>query len=340
MKPGAEQGIRSGSNMDRKILELFRRTRDGFVSGEELSVALGVSRTAIWKHIKSLKTLGYQIDAVPSQGYRLVSSPDILIPAEIAAGLSTRIIGSELVCFHETDSTNTVAFRLAEDGGAEGTVVIAESQKKGKGRLGRHWISPPGVNLYCSIILRPPILPLNASQLTFLSAVAVARAIAKTTTLAPCIKWPNDVLVNGRKVAGLLNEMSAETEKVNFVILGIGVNINMAREDFPADLRHPASSLLLESGKPVSRTAFIRSLLENLEELYELYLAEGYPPVREAWLSSCNMLGRRVRVTFHERETEGVATGIDEEGALLVQRDDGKVERVLAGDVSILGNRQ
>lgn len=323
--------------MDRNILELFRRTPDGFVSGEELSAALGVSRTAIWKHIKSLKTLGYGIDAVPSQGYRLVSSPDILIPAEIAAGLTTRTIGREIVCFHETDSTNIVAFRLAEEGAAEGTVIIAEAQKKGKGRLGRHWLSPPGVNLYCSVVLRPDILPVNAPQLTFLSAVAVARAIAATTTLAPCIKWPNDVLVNGRKVAGLLNEMSAETEKVNFVILGIGVNINMGRGEFPADLRHPASSLMLEGGAPVSRPAFIRCLLENLENLYDLYLAKGYAPIREAWLSSCNMLGRRVRVTFHGRETEGLATGIDPDGALLVQGDDGKVERVLAGDVKILG---
>jgi BirA family biotin operon repressor/biotin-[acetyl-CoA-carboxylase] ligase len=334
--PFAQSRENGAKTLDQRIIELFRVKPGGIVSGEELSGALQVSRTAVWKHIKSLKDLGYRIEAIPSQGYRLVASPDILIPAEIEAGLSSARIGRRLICFRETDSTNEVAFRLAEEGAEEGTVVVAEAQRHGKGRLGRRWESPAGVNLYCSVILRPPILPPRAAQLTFLSTVAVARAITATTSLHPFIKWPNDLLINGRKVAGLLNEMSAETEKVNFIVLGIGVNINMRRDQFPADLRHPATSLCLEAGETVSRLAFIRALLEALDALYDTYLSHGYEPVREEWLARCNFIGRQVRITFQEKELSGVAQGIDEYGALLVQLPEGKVERVLAGDVKIL----
>ncbi|HEX8960517.1 MAG TPA: biotin--[acetyl-CoA-carboxylase] ligase [Geobacteraceae bacterium] len=323
-------------SLDQQILALFRAKPGGVVSGEELSSLLNVSRTAVWKHIKALKDLGYRIEAVPSQGYRLVASPDLLIPEEITAGLATGRIGLRVISFRETDSTNEIAFRLAEDGAEEGTVVVAEAQRRGKGRLGRRWESPFGVNLYCSIILRPPILPMRAPQLTFLSAVAVARAVEAVTPLKPSIKWPNDLLINGRKVAGLLNEMSAETEKVNFIILGIGVNINMRRDQFPADLRHPATSLFLESGGEVSRLAFTHALLEALDALYGTYLLHGYEPVRKEWLALSNVLGKKVRVSFQESETVGVAEGIDEEGALLVQLADGRVERVLAGDVTII----
>lgn len=325
-----------GKNLDQSILELFHAKIGGIVSGEELSNALNVSRTAVWKHIKSLKDIGYRIEAVPSQGYRLVASPDILIPAEIAAGLTAARIGQRIICFRETDSTNEVAFKLAEEGAEEGTVVIAEKQRRGKGRLGRRWESPAGVNLYCSVILRPPILPMQAAQLTFLSSVAVASAISETTALRPAIKWPNDVLINGRKVAGLLNEMSAETEKVNFVVLGIGVNINMQLTQFPDDLRHPATSLAQEAGKAINRIEFTRNLLKTLDELYGSYLDQGYAHIREEWLARCDICGRKVKVSFQEREITGVALGIDDYGALLLQLSDGRVEKVLAGDVTIL----
>lgn len=328
-----EGGLRT---LDQQILRLFREKRAEIVSGEELSGVMQVSRTAVWKHIKSLRKLGYRIEAIPSRGYRLVAAPDLLLPEEIAVGRQSLRIGRRLICFRETGSTNEVAFKLAEEGAEEGTVVIAEGQRRGKGRLGRKWESPAGVNLYCSVILRPPILPTRAAQLTFLSAVAVARAIAATTTLRPFIKWPNDLMINDGKVAGLLNEMSAETEKVNFIVLGIGVNINMVREQFPDDLRHPATSLFLEGGKAISRLEFTRALLGALDDLYDTYLKNGYGPVREEWLARCNVLGRQVRITFQESELRGTAKGIDEEGALLVQRPDGRIERVLAGDVTIL----
>ena len=326
-----------GRALDRNILDIFRGNEGRLVSGEELSGALQVSRTAIWKHIKSLRELGYRIEAMPSRGYRLLAAPDLLIPTEISAGLQISRIGRRLVCYRETGSTNDDAFKLAEEGVEEGTVVLAEAQSHGKGRLGRRWESPAGLNLYCSVILRPPILPVRAAQLTFLSVVATARAIEAVTSLRPSIKWPNDLLLNGKKVAGLLNEMSAETEKVNFIVLGIGVNINMGLEQFPDDLRHPATSLLLEAGRPVRRLDLARALLEALDALYDSYLLNGYGPVREEWLARCSFLGRRIRVNFQDNELQGTAEGIDEEGALLVRTPDGGLERVLAGDVTILG---
>ena len=314
------------------ILNLFHSRGSAFVSGAELSAALGVSRTAVWKQIGALRELGYAIEAVPSRGYRLLSTPDTLIAAELQAGLETRVIGREIVFLERTDSTNLRAAELAEAGGAEGTVVIAEEQTAGKGRLGRRWSSPPGVNLYLSVLLRPPVLPWDAPQLTFLSAVAVARSVAEERGLQPEVKWPNDVLLRGCKVAGLLNEMRAETEGIHHVILGIGVNLNMTAEQFPADLRYPATSLRIERGERVSRRDFARRLLRHLDALYAEYLAEGFEPVREAWEGFFRLVGREVEVDCQQRLLRGTVRGIDTDGALLLDAGGGR-ERILAGDV-------
>lgn len=321
---------------DQQILQIFHSNTGKVVSGEVLSATLNISRTAIWKHIKLLRARGYQITAVPSQGYRLLQAPDALLTAEISSGLDTLLIGRRIISHTDIESTNDTAFRLAEEGAAEGTVVVAEMQSRGKGRMGRQWSSPPGVNLYCSIILRPPILPMQAAQLTLCSAVAVSRAIERVTLLQPVIKWPNDVLLNRKKTAGLLNEMSAETEKVNFIILGIGININMTLEQFPEGLRHPATSLYIESGRQVDRCAIAKALLESLDELYDTFLRQGYQPIRDEWLQRSNVLGQRVRVDMNDRTISGTVTGIDEYGAILLQKTDGATEKILAGDVTIL----
>ena len=323
------------AGVDAKILELFH-SGDGFVSGAALSKVLGMSRTAVWKHVKGLRADGYQIEAVPARGYRLVSSPKLLNRHEITAGLVTRRIASSLVCLKETDSTNAVAFKMAEEGAEEGTVVIADAQSAGKGRLGRIWLSPAGVNLYCSVVLRPAISPVAACQLTFLSVVAVARAIEKCTSLKPQIKWPNDILVSGKKVAGLLNEMNAETEKVNFVVLGIGVNLNMRLSQLGETLRHPATSLMEEGGAEVDRVAFTRTLLQELDELYDRFLLEGEAPVRAEWLERSAIKGRQVRVNLGTREITGEVQGVDQFGGLLVKLYDGTVETVLSGDVTLI----
>ena len=329
------RGTNRDRTIDRQILELFGN-RDGVVSGEELSSILNVSRTAIWKHIRTLRSQGYDIEARHSSGYRLLSAPDILTSAAITAGLATKRLGRHVICLSETGSTNVEAYRLAEEGAAEGTVLIADSQFQGKGRLGRNWHSPSGVNIYCSLVMRPPIPPVDAFQLTFLSAVAVARAMESVISARPIIKWPNDILLNGKKVAGLLNEMSAETERVNFVILGIGLNVNMRQDQFPLDLRHPATSLFIESGREINRLNFMRELLVSLDSLYSEFLLNGYCAVRNEWVSRCGMIGRRVAVSGTTEQIEGIATGIDDHGALLVERESGSLARVLAGDVRIL----
>jgi len=318
------------------ILRLFRE-KGGFVSGEHVSRSLGVSRTAVWKHISSLRELGHVIEAIPSRGYRLVSSPELLDSAEINAQLDTVLVGKSMDCIKETLSTNADAFRIAEAGAPEGAVIIADAQTGGKGRRGRIWSSPAGVNLYCSVVLRPAIMPHEAPQLTFLSAVAVARAIEQTTDLKPEIKWPNDVLVGGRKVAGLLNEMSSETDGINFIILGIGVNLNMTADQFPNDLRHPATSLLLESGSRVCRSRFAAVMLNELDKLYEDFLCNGFDPVRGEWQRRCNANGRVVSVSDTGCESKsGIFVGIDSDGALLMRSGDDRIERIVSGDVRVI----
>lgn len=321
--------------IDRQILELFRE-RGSVISGGELSRVLKVSRTAVWKHITGLRAQGYRIESLHASGYRLVESPDVLTSAAVTAGLAAGRLGRQVICLADTGSTNLEAYRLAEQGAPEGTLVLADTQNQGKGRLGRSWHSPPGVNLYCSLILRPSIPPVAAFQLTFLSAVAVARAIESEARLRPFIKWPNDILVNGKKAAGLLNEMSAEVDRVNFIVLGIGVNLNMRADQFPDDLRHPATSLFLETGETVNRLSFVRTLIETLDELYDRYLRDGYDPVRKEWLERSGMVGLRVAVDGTTERLEGVVMGIDDSGALLVDQAGGTVARVLAGDVRIL----
>ena len=324
------------SSVSGAILQLFRE-QDGFVSGELISQELHVSRTAIWKHINALRSSGYVIEAVPSRGYRLLSAPDVLSVEEIRAQLDAEVIGKQFVCLAETSSTNADAFRLAEQGATEGTVVLADMQNSGKGRLGRVWSSPQGVNLYTSIVLRPRVMPYEAAQLTFLSAVAVARSIELLTDIRPEIKWPNDVLIDGKKVAGLLNEMNSETDGVNFVILGIGVNLNMTADQFPEDLRHPATSLLLEQGHPVCRAKFAAVMINELDRLYAEFLTHGFGPVREEWQRRCNANGRELLVSDGGSETlRGMFAGIDTDGALLIQRADGKTDRIISGDVRVL----
>jgi BirA family biotin operon repressor/biotin-[acetyl-CoA-carboxylase] ligase len=322
---------------DTTILRLFREAGSGFVSGELISRELKISRTAVWKHITGLRTAGYVIEAVPSRGYHLLSSPDILSLEEVRDKLVTTLIGRQLVCMPETGSTNADAFRLADAGAEEGTTIIADAQSGGKGRRGRVWSSPPGVNLYCSVVLRPAIMPHEAPQLTFLSAVAVARAIEATSSLKPEIKWPNDVLIGGRKVAGLLNEMSAETDGINFVILGMGVNLNMTQAQLPEDLRTPATSLLLEQGRPVNRAQFAARLLGELDRLYSDFLHQGFGPVRDEWQQRCNANGCEVVVSEGDTEmARGMFHGIDGDGALLVRSLDGLVERIISGDVRVV----
>ena len=243
--------------MEEDLLDLLKTSSTDFLSGEELSRRLNVSRTAIWKRIRRWRSLGYEIEASPRLGYRLIRSPDRLMPAEVKPILKTRWLGRALHYFESLDSTNRKAYELASHGAKEGEIVIAESQTKGKGRLGRSWFSPPYVNLYLSIILAPQILPQQASLITLMAAVATANAIERASGITPSIKWPNDILIRGRKVAGLLNEIQSETDRIHFIILGIGVNLNADEEMFPKELRSMATSIKREKGGTISRSCLL-----------------------------------------------------------------------------------
>ena len=245
-----------------KILQLLRSSKTGFVSGTDLAIRLGISRTMVWKHIKTLEHEGFGIEAVPSQGYRITTAPDTLRQGDIKQGLKTRIIGKDIRLFQEVVSTNTLAMEAASQGAPEGTVIIAETQTGGKGRLGRTWISPRG-NLYLSVILRPQIPTHKAPLITLVGAVAVASAIRKHCSVPAAIKWPNDILISGKKVAGLLTEMSAEPDRIRHIALGIGVDVNMELQELPLDVRMHATTLAAEAGAKIDRKLLVQEILRD-----------------------------------------------------------------------------
>jgi len=319
--------------MDEKILQLLRESAPAFLSGEEISRRLKVSRTAVWKRMRRLRTLGYEIKASTRSGYRLIRSPDLLTPSEIKPNLKTKCLGKTIHHFHTLDSTNSKAYQLALNGAEEGEVVIAESQEKGRGRLGRHWSSPPFLNLYLSAILRPKILPHQASLITLMAAVATADTIQKFSGLLPLIKWPNDILLRDRKVAGLLNEIHSEMDRIHFVILGIGVNLNMDGKMFPKEIRAVATSLKIEMGQAISRKVFLQSLLQELEKWYTIFMKEGSAFILKAWRDRAHVKGRRVKVTSFGETWVGMAIDVDSDGALILETTGGKRKRVVAGDI-------
>ena len=319
--------------MDEEILRLLRSHPSDFVSGEEISRLLKLSRTAIWKRVRNLRTLGYVIEALPRRGYRLIQSPDLLLPSEIDPLLRTEWMGKKVHYFNSVDSTNSTAYQLALDGAKEGEVVIGESQEKGRGRLGRQWVSPPFLNLYLSVVLRPKIPPHQASLITFMAAVAAAETIERHSGLTPSIKWPNDLLLREKKVAGLLNEIHSETDRIHFIILGMGVNLNMDAKEFPKDIRTQATSLKAEKGRPVSRKAFAALLLEELERWYDIFLKEGGAPVLKAWRDRAQIQGKEVRVTSFDEVLIGRAVDVDSDGALILETRGGERKRIVAGDV-------
>jgi BirA family biotin operon repressor/biotin-[acetyl-CoA-carboxylase] ligase len=316
------------------VLGFLAEAGDEFVSGEAISDKLGLSRAAVWKHVNALRAQGYRIDAAPARGYRLVEIPDRLGELQLRPLLNTHDVGQVIHWFEEIGSTNDFAKQLADDGAGHGEVVVAESQSAGRGRRGRSWATIPGRNLTLSVVLRPDLPPARAPELTILASVAVCQAIQQAGVPAS-IKWPNDVLSRGRKLAGILTELAADLDRVQWVVLGLGVNVNAGAEEFPPELRPLATSLALERGAPVPRALFAAAVLSALEEWLDRHAEEGFAPVREAWKSMSGTLGREVRVVSGEREIRGSAEDVDEGGALLVRTREG-LERVLSGDVELL----
>ena len=300
------------------------------LSGEELARRLGCSRAAVWKQIAALRERGWAIAAHHAAGYTLAETPDRLGPAELAPHLGGTWRHVEWLA--ETDSTQRVARDLARAGAAEGTAVFAETQTAGRGRLGRVWHSPPGANVYVSVILRPPLAPTAVPQLALVAGLAVADAV-RACGVPAGLKWPNDVVVGRRKLAGILTEMEAEVERVHHVIAGIGVNVNV--DAFPDALAPIATSMRLEAGKPVDRVAFAGRLLVALEARYGAFVSQGLDVMRSDWERLSCLTGREVRVAAPEGEITGRAVGLDADGALRLEGPGGRQIRVVAGDVTI-----
>lgn len=321
--------------MKNKILKILDASQD-YISGEDISDKCGISRTAIWKHINTLKEEGYQIDSQPRVGYKLLKRPDALLDIEILTGLDTIKWGKEeLYTFEEIDSTNIYAKKLASTGKPEGTVVVAEEQTLGKGRLGRKWESPRGKGIWLSFILRPPILPAQAPKITFVVAVGMVRALKKALNIEAKIKWPNDILINKKKVCGILTEISAEIERINYIVVGIGVNAQQNIEDFPPEFRDKATSLKIASSQKVSRVKILQCILEEMEYTYNFYLNKGFAGIINLWREYSITLGEEIKVITHEEEIFGTAIDVADDCCLLVKDESGRIHKIIAGDVSL-----
>ncbi len=321
------------------IVQQLKNAASGYVSGGELAKFFGVSRTAVWKCIEELRTEGYFIEASSRKGYRLLSSEDRLNAYEIASGLKTSIVGSGILYFDSLDSTNNYARKLAAEGCKEGISVIAGQQTAGKGRLGRSWESPSEKGIYMSVVLRPALAPVETQIFTLAAAVATANAISKETGISTGIKWPNDLIIDGRKVCGILLEMSSEADRVNYIILGIGINYAHTEEDFPEELRARAISLKMASASEAcfSRLSIVRSVLCELDAMIQVVLKDNGEKIIEMWKNKSVTLGRKVGFRLKDTDYVGVADDITSDGRLLVDCSDGVRRELLSGEVSVRG---
>ncbi|MDD3904953.1 MAG: biotin--[acetyl-CoA-carboxylase] ligase [Candidatus Omnitrophica bacterium] len=319
--------------IDEKILSRLRNNPD-HVSGEDLCKIADVSRAAIWKHIEKLREEGYAIEASPHLGYRLNGIPDRLIPAEIKWRLKSKVIGREIISYRKAGSTNDIAYSLAEKGLKEGAVILAEEQEQGKGRHGRTWLSPSKGGIYFSVILRPRIAPVEIPRITLVAAVAVARTIRDVTALPAMIKWPNDILINHGKVCGILTEMKAEQDSADFIVIGIGINVNTPVRQLPKGATSLKEELAHHNkGEGVSRIELTKRLIERLEEYYFILKTEGPGRIMDEWKHLSGILGSRIKVVLPNRTFEALAHDIDPDGALVVRRDEGTLEKISSGDI-------
>ncbi len=320
--------------MKTKILTALRETGE-YISGQELCERFGVSRTAIWKAVNQLKESGYTIEAIRNKGYRLISVPDYLSENELSSIRKTDWAGNTICYYPVLDSTNNKAKQLAEEGYEQGLLVVTDQQEAGRGRCGRNWTSPPGEGIFMSLLLKPQIVPKNASMLTLIAALSVSEAIIRCTDSRPDIKWPNDIVMNGRKICGILTEMSAQFEYINHIVIGIGINVH--NKTFPDEISNTATSLFLETQKHFNRAAIIESVLERFEENYSIYLkSQDLSQLMEKYNEVLVSRNKKVRVLDPNRPFEGVARGITEKGELIVETVSGK-KLVSSGEVSVRG---
>ena len=321
--------------MKERILALLKQS-GGYVSGQELCESLGVSRTAVWKAVNALKESGYEIESVTNRGYRLKESPDVLLAEEVKSLLDTEWFGREILYFDTVDSTNNEIKRQAEQGGKEGLLAIAESQSAGRGRHGRMWQSPAGSGIWMSFLLRPDITPEQAAGITLVSAMGVAAAVREELGLPAQIKWPNDIVINGRKLTGILVELSTDMESINYVAVGIGINVN--NSSFPEEIRDKATSLSAECGHRVKRSGIVASFGKHFERCYKIFMEDGdMRRLREEYEAALVNKDAEVIIIDADREKRRRALGINDAGELIVEDSDGNTENIRAGEVSVRG---
>ncbi|WP_201003518.1 biotin--[acetyl-CoA-carboxylase] ligase [Paenibacillus glycanilyticus] len=317
-----------------RLLELFELNPGSYVSGEMISHELGVSRTAVWKQIKKLESLGYVFEASRRLGYKLVSPPDTLSVPKLISELKSKVFGSSIEWHEAVDSTQNLAQKLAEEGAPEGTLVIAEQQHNGRGRMGRGWVSPQGKGIWMSMVLRPSVPIHFAPQLTLLTAVALCRSLRRITSLPIGIKWPNDLLIEGKKISGILLESTAEEERLRYVIAGIGISVNLEKSDYPEEILEKVTSLrIANGGDGFDRITVISDFLQEWEQLYFLYLDKGFAPIITLWEALSVSLNQPARLITPQGTIDGVPIGLDASGALTVRKDDGSTVVVFSAEM-------
>lgn len=320
--------------MGERLRLILEEHQGRYVSGEEIGRRLGASRAAVWKQVQTLRRKGFGIEGARGAGYRLLGRPDRIEEKELISRLPPASMWNSFHLFSVTDSTNIRAVHLAEAGAPHGTVLCADSQTGGRGRLGRSWESPPGVNLYISLLLRPPIDPREAPCLTLVTAVALADAVEEAAGMSAALKWPNDLYLRGRKAAGILAEMSADPDRLRYVVIGVGLNVNADREDFPVALRSKATSLKRETGRPHRRVELLARFLERFEEAYGMYRSGGLPALLPRWNRRCLLAGKTVLLRHGEQDLRGTAVRVDEEGALVFRPEGtGATRRIHSGEI-------
>ncbi|CAM3396915.1 biotin--[acetyl-CoA-carboxylase] ligase [Marinicrinis lubricantis] len=317
-----------------QILQLFAKHPGQFLSGEEISNQLNCSRTAVWKHIRQLRKEGYLIEAQPRNGYRFIREPERILPSRIASMLRTKRLGHELKVYESLPSTQQKAFEIAakEEGAQEGLLIVAETQTAGKGRMGRSWLSPSGKGLWVSLVLKPSVTLQFTPQLTLLIAVAVCRVMNRMEIPAS-IKWPNDLLIHGKKCAGILLETSAEDERVKLAVAGIGINVNLDTDDFDEASVQRSTSLKIAAGRHIDRESLLCDILYELEQLYDLYLQKGFEPIKSLWEALSSTLQQTVTVETLSGKITGKAVGINPWGALIVETSPGECTPLYSGDL-------
>ncbi|MXQ52569.1 biotin--[acetyl-CoA-carboxylase] ligase [Shimazuella alba] len=308
-----------GQVLRHEVLSVLLENSANFLSGEEISKRVGVSRAAIWKHIKELRNEGYEIEAKPRKGYRLIYRPDRVATEEIQNELSTKLFGQQIRYEPVAKSTQILAHQWARAGAPEGSLVIADEQQAGKGRLGRVWYSPPKTGIWMSLILRPPIPIQQASHLTLLASVGVSSAIINQTNLPIKIKWPNDLLLQGKKICGILTELRGDQDKIEYIVLGMGINVNQQSDHFPSELKEVATSLAVQGKQSYSRASLIAEVMKELEYYYLLYLEQGFEPIRNRWESLSDLIGKKITAKTPQAKVVGVAESLSSDGSLMVR---------------------